>query len=405
MIDKKEVLNMKPGRKMDFLVEQKVLNKRSYSSVTDAAQEISLDQCIEIPHYSTNVYSAEKALEKTRERYPIMLYGTDLWECRVFLPTGAVVSSGLTRSLSLAICRAALLTVINERQDKAEEHRNRKKFDIFLKTYSNMKKKEKKLSRLLTLVGSFFITGLILLSLWNAFLVLEIKRSGQERVAIKKDIKRIEVLEEVKRNFIKDIIRYKAIAFCFLELIGEHGEKYTEKEKQDCIQLIVVTDEKHGHEGFDAPLILAWLEKESLGNPEAVSYAGAKGLTQLMDFKAEEVLTAMGYPGYDEKLVFNPVVNLGGGLYCLEDFINFWKLKGIKSQSLSLFYGLHSYKWGAGNTAKLFNSGKKDYRPAIEYVNWILNRKEYWKEMMKYLIDNAENGKEMEGKKDVAINY
>lgn len=177
---------------------------------------------------------------------------------------------------------------------------------------------------------------------------------------------------------------------CFWELIEEYEEKYSRKEKEDCIQLIVMADEKYGYKGLDAALILAWLEKESKGNPMAVSYAGAKGLTQWMDYRAWKILTTRGYPGYDRKLVFDPVINLAGGLYHLESLMNFWEWKGVKNQNLILFYALHSYKWGSENTEQLFNTQRRAYRPAIEYVNWILNRREYWAEKLKYWIDDAQ---------------
>jgi membrane-bound lytic murein transglycosylase MltF len=151
-----------------------------------------------------------------------------------------------------------------------------------------------------------------------------------------------------------------------------------------------MTDEKYGHKGLDAPLILAWIEKESSGNPEAVSYAGAKGLTQLMDFRANKILTAMGYAGYTKELVFDPVVNLTGGLYHLSSLMRFWEWKSVKDQNLILFRALHSYMWGSENTEELFNSDKKAERPAGDYTNWILNRREFWAEKLKYWIDDAQ---------------
>ena len=151
----------------------------------------------------------------------------------------------------------------------------------------------------------------------------------------------------------------------------------------------MITDEKYGHAGLDAPLILAWLEKESGGDPEAVSYAGAKGLTQLMDFNAEVVFTAMGYATYRHTIVFNPVINLGGGLYHFIDLMDFWKWKGIKNQSLLIFYSLHSYKWGSKRTEELFNSERTEKRPSVKYVNWILNRQQHWKDKLETWTNNT----------------
>jgi len=250
--------------------------------------------------------------------------------------------------------------------------------------------KDRNQEKLLIIGCVFFLIGLSLLTLWNISLMKEIKRSSLERNDLKKDIEKLEVLEKVNRKFIKDALRQKAIALCFWELIGEYERKYTVKEKQDCIQLIVMTDEKYAHKGLDAPIILAWLEKESGGDPKAISYAGAKGLTQWFDYRAVNILTAMGYPGYNRELIFDPVVNLAGGLYHLESLIKFWEWKGLKDQKLILFYSFHSYKWGPENTEELFNSERSADKQAIEYINWILTRRDFWAEKLKYWIDDAQ---------------
>lgn len=253
-----------------------------------------------------------------------------------------------------------------------------------------MKEKDKNQEKLLIIGSVFFTVCLSLLILWNIFLMKEIKKSNLERDDLKKDIEKLETLEKVNRNFIKDALRQKAVALCFWELVAEYERKYSAKEKQDCIQLIVMSDEKYGHRGLDAPLILAWLEKESGGDPEAISYAGAKGLTQWFDYRALDILTAMGYPGYNRELIFDPVINLAGGLYYLESLIKFWEWKGLQDQKLILFYSLHSYKWGPENTEELFNSERSADKQAVEYINWILNRRDFWAEKMKYWIDDAQ---------------
>jgi hypothetical protein len=251
-------------------------------------------------------------------------------------------------------------------------------------------KKDRKGLKLVITICSFIIIGLTLLALWNLFLVGEIKKSRIEREGLKEDMEKMEILEKVNRNFIKDVLRQKAIALCFWELIGDHEEKFTNKEKQDCIQLIVMTDEKSGNKGLNAPLILAWLERESQGDPKAISDVGAKGLTQWMDYRAWNILTEMGYPGYDKNLIFNPVINLTGGLYYLNSLMNFWEWKGIKDQTAVLFYTLHSYKWSPENTEKLYITEKEASGPSAQYVDWILKRREHWENKLKYWVDDAQ---------------
>lgn len=249
---------------------------------------------------------------------------------------------------------------------------------------------QRKWLKLIIITCSFFFIGLILLAFWNLFLVEEIKKSRIEREGLRENVEKMEILEKIKRNFIKDVLRQKAIALCFWELIGEYEGRFTNKEKQDCIQIIVMTDEKYGNKGLNAPLILAWLEKESGGDPKFVSNAGAKGLTQWMDYRAWNVLTKMGYPGYDKNLIFNPVINLTGGLYYLNSLMNFWEWKGADDQIFLLFYTLHSYKWSPENTEELYNTDKQASGPSAQYVDWILKRREHWAEKLKYWVEDAQ---------------
>ena len=248
----------------------------------------------------------------------------------------------------------------------------------------------KKWSKVIIITCFLFIIGLVLLALWNLFLVEEIKKSRTEREGLRENVEKMAILEKINRNFIKDVLRQKAIALCFWELIGEYEERFTNKEKQDCIQIIVMTDEKYGDKGLNAPLILAWLEKESGGDPKFVSDAGAKGLTQWMDYRAWNVLIKMGYPGYDKNLIFNPVMNLTGGIYYLNSLMNFWEWKGVDDRASFLFYTLHSYKWGTENTEELYNTGKQASGPSAQYVDWIIKRREHWAQKLKYWVEDAQ---------------
>jgi len=249
----------------------------------------------------------------------------------------------------------------------------------------------KKWHGLLTAGFSLFLVGLVSFGCWNTFLAKEIKISAVEREEIKKNLEKVRIIEKVNRNGLEEVMRHKTIGLCFLELIGKHEDEYGQGEIERCVQQISIADELYRDRGLDAPLIFAWLQKESSGNPKAISWAGAKGLTQLMDFRADLIFADLGLPGYSEELVYNPELNLAGGIYHLNELMEYWETQGISNQSLVLFYAIHSYKWGSINTVQLFNSDKRANRPAVEYVNWILNRREKWVGKMKNLIDNRLN--------------
>lgn len=254
-----------------------------------------------------------------------------------------------------------------------------------------MEENKKPLKLFTTIFFIFIVIGLALSVLWNFSLEKKMKQSRAEREGLRKNIEKVEVLEKASRSFVKDVMRHKAITLCFWELIEKNEKKFSRKDKQDCIQLIVMTDEKYGHKGLDAPLILAWLETESRGNPEAVSNTGAKGLAQLIDYRAWKVLNTMGYPGYDKKLVFNPVVNLTGGLYHLHSLMNYWEWKGEKDPDRILFYALYSYKWGAESAEELFNSKGKANKASNQYINKITKHREKWVKKLKYWVDDAQS--------------
>lgn len=125
-MNNKEILKMKPGRELDLLVDQMVMGKKYPGIRGFVTSKKAVDNATKVPHYSTNVYFAERVLEKIKDKYPIILQGTDYWECQVFLPTGTTVSSKLNDSLSLAVCKVALLTVLEEESPTKIEDSSKK---------------------------------------------------------------------------------------------------------------------------------------------------------------------------------------------------------------------------------------------------------------------------------------
>ncbi|MFP4013543.1 MAG: transglycosylase SLT domain-containing protein [Chitinispirillaceae bacterium] len=105
--------------------------------------------------------------------------------------------------------------------------------------------------------------------------------------------------------------------------------------------------------GVDEHLVTAVIARESAGNPQAVSHAGAKGLMQLMDGTARE--QGVVYP-------FSPEENIQGGVRYLKKMLQMFD--GDENLALA------SYNAGPGAVRK--HNGIPPYRETQEYVKAVL---------------------------------
>ena len=106
--------------------------------------------------------------------------------------------------------------------------------------------------------------------------------------------------------------------------------------------------------GVPLPLAMGMLSQESQGNPNAVSPAGAAGLTQLMPGTAKDL---------GVKNVFDPAENVNGGVNYLGQMLK--KYNG--NQRLALM----GYNWGPGNTDNWLKTGADPDKIPAETRNYI----------------------------------
>lgn len=87
-------------------------------------------------------------------------------------------------------------------------------------------------------------------------------------------------------------------------------------------------DRESREHGLDGAYVMALIRQESLFRSRAVSPVGARGLMQIMPETGREIAEGDGWPGYDEDILFDPVVSLHfGSLYLAwqrDRFDGFW---------------------------------------------------------------------------------
>jgi soluble lytic murein transglycosylase-like protein len=109
--------------------------------------------------------------------------------------------------------------------------------------------------------------------------------------------------------------------------------------------------------GLDWKVLLTIVMKESGGNPKAVSYCGAEGLTQLMPRTAKEL---------GVKNSFNPKENIHGGAKYFS--------KMLKKFDGNLELALLAYNHGPATVNKLMEKEGENFNPRnYEYVKRVMH--------------------------------
>ena len=126
-------------------------------------------------------------------------------------------------------------------------------------------------------------------------------------------------------------------------------------------------------------LICGLIEVESNWNPDCTSEANAKGLMQPLPSTARPYLRCERIE-YSPNVLFDPVVNVTVGIEVLAD-LHAAHVEAGQETVDTWDKTLHSYFWGATNTAQLY--GKTDNRvnvPNMSYPMRVMTKAKFYKE-------------------------
>lgn len=112
---------------------------------------------------------------------------------------------------------------------------------------------------------------------------------------------------------------------------------------------------------LDPYLMAGLVRQESEFSAKVVSRANAHGLSQIMPATGRELARRLGIAGYNQRMLFDPAVNLKMGTYYLSSL--------MKSLDGSLEQALASYNAGRGRVSQWLKRG--EYRDAAEFVESI----------------------------------
>ena len=121
---------------------------------------------------------------------------------------------------------------------------------------------------------------------------------------------------------------------------------------------------------IDEDLVLAVIQQESGGDPNAMSWAGARGLMQLMPPSFAWIMGIANWgqdiSHMDPNFIFDPSTNLRAGIRFLGAV--------LEEQSGSVYWALASYNAGGGNVFSWRRSGLTEIPPAYgggETANYV----------------------------------
>lgn len=115
--------------------------------------------------------------------------------------------------------------------------------------------------------------------------------------------------------------------------------------------------------GLESGIVLALMRQESAFNPEALSWAGARGLMQVMPATARHVARKIGLPFSRERLLADPSYNMTiGSAYFAEVLGEF---------SGSYLLALASYNAGPGRVRRWLRANGDFRRGEVDALDWI----------------------------------
>ena len=112
----------------------------------------------------------------------------------------------------------------------------------------------------------------------------------------------------------------------------------------------------------DPWLILSLIRVESAGKPDAVSYVGARGLTQIMPATGEQIAKGLGVEWTDSEMLFDVETNIRFGTYYVRQLLD--RFEDVST-------ALAAYNWGPAHIAGRIKRGKA---LPVEYPGKVMSR-------------------------------
>jgi soluble lytic murein transglycosylase len=162
-------------------------------------------------------------------------------------------------------------------------------------------------------------------------------------------------MENIRADLSKDHIAYAYYLYYpygFKDIIDKYSREY----------------------GMDPLFALAVIRQESNFKTDAGSYAGARGLMQIMPATGENIARQIGLSDYDDGMLYDPEISIEMGIYYLD--------QQLDNFNGNLIYCLGAYNGGPGAMSSwLSRFGGKSEDEFIEHITY-LETKEYIKKVM-----------------------
>lgn len=160
------------------------------------------------------------------------------------------------------------------------------------------------------------------------------------------------------------------------ELSTAAGDKLNAYEVTEIAKIIIVQCTLNEDIGLTPSLIMSVMERESNFNPNAISYAQAFGLMQVIETTWAIHAADMAYGQFTKDIALDPIINTQVGIRELIRLRKYWLGNGVDSWLISV----NSYFWGTTHTWELLTKKKRASLPSLEYGKGVLDLAEKWKE-------------------------
>jgi len=219
------------------------------------------------------------------------------------------------------------------------------------------------------------VAGAIILFLvaWMIFIFIANIQQGDSISELKGINKDYDLRLSSVEKQIPGIAKYQLLV---KELSIASDGKLSAYEVTEIAKIIIVQCSLNEDIGLTPSLIVGIMERESNFNPDAISYAKAFGIMQVIETTWAIHADDMAYGRFTEDIALDPIVNVQVGIRELVRLRKYWLENGVDSWLITV----NSYFWGTTNIWSLLTQKKRSQLPSLEYGKGVLDLAEKWKE-------------------------